>query len=97
MTHTSWPEAFRNKRSRFVRALAVCSADERAAWEHTIADVDRAAEIWQEEQRVVNAAIRQMRFRVVDRLLAECPDSELAEYIRRDDIPAWMFDEEMSG
>lgn len=100
-----WPTAFWKNRRLMERERNECVAgadederyiadmnDLRASWDRSLAEIDRAAEIWAEEQKAVDEAIKQMRAKVAQRLRAEYPDSnqELANYIEEDAIDEWM-------
>ena len=102
---SDWPTAFRKNRYLMERERNDCTApaDEdpgyikamanlRASWDRSLAELDRAAAIWTEEQKAVDEAITQMRIKVAQRLRGEFPDSsqELADYIEQDAIDEWM-------
>jgi hypothetical protein len=83
-----WPTAFTKNRYLMMRERNECVApanedpqyiemmnDLRANWDRSLAEVDRAAAIWAEEQKAIDAAIQQMRIKVAQRLRAEFPDS----------------------
>ena len=89
-----WPTAFCKNRYLMERERNECTAtadedpeyiksmaDLRASWDRSLAELDRAAEIWAEEQKAVDEAIKQMRIKVAQRLRAEYPTSnqELAK------------------
>jgi hypothetical protein len=98
-----WPEAFRKNRVLMERERNECYAadDEtpeyrksmnelRAGWTRYLSEIDCAAALWREEQRAIDEAIREIRLKVADKLQAEFPNSELADYIREDAIDEWM-------